>query len=255
MYRRRFLTLFALILLGTGCTGKENSADTIKEESSESTWVQLFQEHHSENWEKSNGYANGNPFDCTWSADQISFDGNAMQLKLTSSDSGEKLCAEYKTYDTYHYGKYEVRMKAAKNIGIVSSFFTYTGPSFGTSWDEIDIEFLGKDTTKAQLNYFTDGVGGHEKLVDLGFDASEEFHTYAFEWRKDSIKWYIDGELVHTATENLPVTPGKIMMNLWNGTGVDEWLGAYDKMSPLTAEYEWMKYTPFDDEASSQTEA
>jgi beta-glucanase (GH16 family) len=176
-----------------------------------------------------------------------------MQLKLTSTDSGETLCSEYKTYDTYHYGKYEVRMKAAKNIGVVSSFFTYTGPAFGTAWDEVDIEFLGKDTTKVQLNYFTDGIGGHEKLVELGFDASEDFHDYAFEWRADSIKWYIDGQLVHTATDNLPVTPGKIMMNLWNGTGVDDWLGHYDGGSPITAEYEWMKFTPYEAEAPSAT--
>lgn len=252
MIRRRSIAwLGVLLLLIGGCSGNEQTPENSSSGSSNETWVQLFKEHNVERWEKSNGYGNGNPFGCTWSADHIQLDGDAMKLNLTVTDSGEALCSEYKTYDTYHYGKYEVRMKAAKNIGIVSSFFTYTGPSFGTAWDEIDIEFLGKDTTKVQLNYYTDGVGGHEKLVDLGFDASEAFHDYAFEWRTDSIKWYIDGQLIHTATENLPVTPGKIMMNLWNGTGVDDWLGAYDGGSPITAQYEWMKYTPFKDETPS----
>ena len=37
------------------------------------------------------------------------------------------------------------------------------------------------------LNYFRNGVGGHEKMIDLGFDASDDFHTYAFEWHKDKI--------------------------------------------------------------------
>lgn len=34
-----------------------------------------------------------------------------------------------------------------------------------------------------QFNYFTDSRGSHEFLYDLGFDASEEFHTYGFDWQ------------------------------------------------------------------------
>ncbi len=34
------------------------------------------------------------------------------------------------------------------------------------------------------------------------------------------------------------------MMNLWPGTGVDEWLGAFDGRTPLTAEYKYIKYYP-----------
>lgn len=48
----------------------------------------------------------------------------------------------------------------------------------------INIEILGKDTTKVQFNYFTDSRGDHEFFYDLGFDASEDFHDYAFDDRK-----------------------------------------------------------------------
>ena len=72
-------------------------------------------------------------------------------------------------------------------------------------------------------------------------------YTYAFEWREDSIDWYVDGEKVHTATVNIPVTRGKIMMNAWCGTGVDQWLKAFDDSKlPITAEYQWISYTPFE---------
>jgi endoglucanase len=106
---------------------------------------------------------------------------------------------------------------------------------------------LGKDTTKVQLNYFRNGKGGHEKMIDLGFDASEDFHTYAFEWHKNSIIWFVDGkEVFRRENEDLPVTKGKIMMNAWNGKGVDEWLKAFDDSKlPVTAEYKSIKYTPF----------
>ncbi|MFB2126348.1 family 16 glycosylhydrolase [Bacillus subtilis] len=107
----------------------------------------------------------------------------------------------------------------------------------------LDIEFLGKDTTKVQFNYYTNGAGNHEKIVDLGFDAANAYHTYAFDWQPNSIKWYVDGQLKHTATNQIPTTPGKIMMNLWNGTGVDEWLGSYNGVNPLYAHYDWVRYT------------
>lgn len=99
-----------------------------------------------------------------------------------------------------------------------------------------------------QFNYFTDSKGNHEYLYDLGFDASEDFHDYAFEWHKDKIVWFVDGKEAYTATENIPVTPGKIMMNAWCGTGVDSWLNAFDDSHmPLTAEYESISFVPFDE--------
>ena len=84
-------------------------------------------------------------------------------------------------------------------------------------------------------------------MIDLGFDASEDFHTYAFEWHKNSIIWFVDGkEVFRRENEDLPVTKGKIMMNAWNGKGVDEWLKPFDDSKlPVTAEYKSIKYTPF----------
>ena len=81
----------------------------------------------------------------------------------------------------------------------------------------------------------------------LGFDASEDFHTYAFEWHKNSIIWFVDGkEVFRRENEDLPVTKQKIMMNAWNGKGVDAWLKPFnDSNLPITAEYKSIKYTPF----------
>jgi beta-glucanase (GH16 family) len=195
-------------------------------------------------WHKADGYSNGNPFNCTWRAKNVTFTNDGkLRLGLTSPAYNQFEGGEYRTNNTYGYGLYEVSMKPAKNTGIVSSFFTYTGPAHGTQWDEIDIEFLGKDTRKVQFNYYTNGVGGHEKVIDLGFDASQGFHTYAFDWQPGYIKWYVDGVLKHTATQNIPKTPGMIMMNIWNGIGVNDWLGPYNGVNPLYAEYDWVKYT------------
>lgn len=193
------------------------------------------------------GWTNGWPFDCTWRSECVTFSNGIMTLTL-DSESGDPpyKAGEYRTNDNYSYGYFEVRMKASNKEGTVSSFFTYTGPSEGNPWDEVDIEILGKDPTKMQTNYFTNGVGHHETTIELGFDASEDFHVYGFEWRADYIKWYVDGQLVLTEDGSrgaLPSTPSKIMMNFWPGTGVDGWLGPFDGETPQTVEYDWFRYS------------
>ncbi len=205
----------------------------------------VFSNFDSSQWEKAD-WANGSVFNCVWKPSQVSFSNGKMVLTLDKEYGGlyPYKSGEYRTKSFFGYGYYEVRMKAAKNTGIVSSFFTYTGPSDNNPWDEIDIEILGKNTTQVQFNWYKDGVGGNEYYYNLGFDASQDFHTYGFEWRPGYIDFYVDGKKVYRGTRNIPVTPGKIMMNLWPGTGVDGWLGPYDGRTPLTAEYEYVKYYP-----------
>lgn len=192
-------------------------------------------------FECSNGWTNGSMFNCTWRKANVIFSDGSMKLKIDLDGNGEGAIpysgGEFRSKGFYGYGMYEVVMKPIKNDGVVSSFFTYTGPSDQNPWDEIDIEFLGKNTSSVQFNYFTNGKGSHEYIYELGFDASEEFHTYGFDWQADKITWYVDGEAVYSADKDIPSTPGKIMMNVWPGKGVDGWLKAFDGTVPLTAEY------------------
>ncbi|WP_084167341.1 MULTISPECIES: beta-glucanase [Bacillaceae] len=209
----------------------------------------VFTQHDQQHWQMSNGWRNNDPFfGCHWRADRVNFPNGQLELSIRSNPSLDAPysyeCAEYTTHDFYGYGLYEVSMKPSNVPGMISSFFTYTGPSYnGDPWDEIDIEFLGKDTTKVQFNYYTNGVGNNEILHDLGFDASQDFHTYAFDWQPHSITWYVNGVPIATRTENIPTTPGKIMMNLWNTYGIDEWAGRYTGEA-TQATYEWVRYTP-----------
>ena len=243
------LTMIVMSMGGCGASSDSSSSQDVSskaetESNSPYTVEADFSKGASNDFSISEGWSKGDPFNCSWSEDNVTFNDGKMQLTIDSmGDSEAYRGGEYRSKENYGYGLYEVSMKAIKNDGVVSSFFTYTGPSEDNPWDEIDVEVLGKDTTKVQFNYYTNGVGKHEYMYDLGFDASEDFHTYAFEWKEDSITWYVDGKEAYKATENLPVTPGKIMMNAWNGIGVDSWLKAFDGTVPLTAEYEWARFT------------
>lgn len=229
---------------------KESEVPVVKEEPQEAFKVD-FTEGRPSNYEVADGWCNGSMFNVTWRKTNVTFKDGRMQLVIdkdvTPANGVPYSGGEFRSRKFYGYGRYEVSMKAIKNDGVVASFFTYTGPSDNNPWDEIDIEILGKDPTKVQFNYFTNGKGEHEYVYELGYDASQEFHTYAFEWYKDKIIWFVDGTEVHRATESIPVTRGKIMMNAWCGTGVDGWLKAFDDANvPLTAEYQWFSFTPFE---------
>lgn len=214
-----------------------------------------FDYHSSGRWHMANGWSNGGMFNSGWRSDHVWHNGGVMGINLDNYGcpggcSGKPYASgEYRTNDTYGYGRYEVRMKAASAPGTVTSFFTYTGPSDGKPWDEIDIEILGKNTWQMQTNYYTNGVGGHEKIINLGFDSAAGYHTYAFEWwNGGTINWFVDGRLVHQENGSrgrLPTNPGRIMVNLWPGTGVDSWLGRFNYSGQRTATYDWVKYTRY----------
>lgn len=200
-----------------------------------------------------NRWSNGGMFDCEWRSSNVRYNESKKLLELAlTEENGKNLAGEYRSNEHYSYGYFSVKMKAIKKAGVVSSFFTYTGRNEGNPWDEIDIEFLGKDTTKVQFNYFTNGEGGHEYLYDLGFDASEGLHEYGFKWTAEDITWYVDGKAVHRATDNIPVTPGRIMINAWPGKSEGEqnvagWSGVFDGVYPIpSAEYEWIGNKPLD---------
>ncbi|MEQ8357006.1 MAG: glycoside hydrolase family 16 protein [Kiloniellaceae bacterium] len=207
-------------------------------------------------WQRSHNWANDwNKIDNGWLAKNISFTDGRMQIRLTDSGAAGRPYAsgEYQSREFFGYGRYEARLKAVAAPGVVTGFFTYTGPPFGAPHDEIDFEFLGKSPRKVQLNYYSDGTGGRETLIDLGFDASVDFHSYAFEWRPDAIRWFVDNRLVHEEKGKrgpLPSTPGKIYLHLWAGKDLDGWLGRFAYPGqPLVAEIDCVAFLPLDSKA------
>lgn len=211
-------------------------------------------------------WSNHGAFNCVFSPDNISFDDGIMTMKIDKNTNHhydyEYSGAEYRSLNTFHYGYYSVSMKPISNPGVVSSFFTYTGPHQGTIWDEIDIEFLGKDTTKVQFTVYADSKKGPAYLYDLGFDAAEDFHDYGFLWEEHSVTWYVDGEAVYKITDEeyaIPSTPSYLMMNVWNGADyLKSWIDIYDGTIPLEAKYDYFDYVPYDnvsDEIKAKSEA
>ncbi|MEA3493680.1 MAG: family 16 glycosylhydrolase [Candidatus Margulisiibacteriota bacterium] len=212
-----------------------------------------FSRFNSRTWHKANGWTNGNPFNNGWRSDKVFYRNGKMHLRLDNRGCPGRcsrkpyVSGELRSNKSYKYGLLRSRIKSAKASGTTTTLFFYTGKWGKPSHHEIDIEIFGKNPRKMQLNYYAFGAGKHEKIINLGFDSSKGFHTYSMRWAKKMLIWYVDGKSVHCVTgtpKTLPSKPAKIMMNLWPGTGVNAWLGAFQYLKPVTAQYDWLKYTP-----------
>jgi beta-glucanase (GH16 family) len=211
-------------------------------------------------WAKADGWTNGPPFDNAWRADHVNFANSLMTITLDNQAYlGEPYSSgEYRTTDFYGYGCYEVNFKPVAQPGAVTTFFTFAGPydnGGNGKHNEIDIEFLGNDTTEFQANFWTNDdtySNSHEYLVALGFDASQAFHTYGFKWTSTGIIWYVDGNVVHSVTDSVPnpipktsESLHKIMINFWPvDSTASGWAGTFTYPgTPLNAQYNWVRFT------------
>lgn len=171
--------------------------------------------------------------------------GFKLTLEKRSLKSRSFCSASIVSRSSYLYGKFEIVMKPVKMDGVITAFFLHRNDP----WQELDIEFLGKDTTRVLLNvYFNPGsdgsgwnfgVRGTPVLIDLGFDAADDFHTYSIEWEPHEIRWLVDGNLVHARAswQPSPITnqPMKVFVNLWPPKS-EELAGIFNDQSlPITA--------------------
>ena len=209
MHKKLLVALSAVgILTLAGCGESKPSYPDLNPPLS-GDYVADFSQGESEEVFASDGWSNGQPFNAVWKKENISYADGKMKLTIKNEDvtvveEEEEVtypysAAETRTHKLYGYGDFQVRMKPSKAYGSVTTFFTYTDEwnktgGVANKHDEIDIEFLGKDTTKVQFHYYVGGVSYPEYMYDLGFDASLEFHTYGFRWEENCISWTVDGK-------------------------------------------------------------
>ena len=141
----------------------------------------------------------------------------AVREFTSASIASRRLC---------RYGRFGAEVRPSSVPGLITGIFLHRN----SPRQEIDIEFLGKDTTKMLVNvYYNPGEGGAKlefgyrgapALIQLGFDAAKDFHRYEIEWCANSIRWRVDGRLVHERVEwdptPVPHLPMQFNVNLWH---------------------------------------
>lgn len=159
--------------------------------------------------------------------------GQPLNL-LFSSDSTpvrEFSAGAVASKDRYLYGSFAATLQPSNVSGLITGLFLHrNGPR-----QEIDIEFLGKDTTKMLINVFYNpgpegtkleyGYRGTPTTIDLGFDASLSPHVYEIEWLPNAIIWKVDGCIVYQrfvwGPTPIPDLPLEFNINLWHSRSVE----------------------------------
>ena len=199
-------------------------------------------------------------FDTDWRKSQVVFGPapnkkqQGVQLKLQAAPPNHPtenrfIGGSMRRLKRTHYGSYFARIKAAQGNGIVTGFFTYTGPAYQTRHDEIDIEILGRKPNHLHVAWFVDGeLKNH--FIPLGFDATQDFHDYQFIWTPDDIKWFVDGKMVFETfgyQNPIPKVSGFLFANIWAADpSIRNWSGTANPRLKSQAQIKKIQFTPFE---------
>lgn len=237
---RAALPVMATIALATASAAHAQAANG-------TSFVETFDQLDTTFWYISDGWSNGAHQNCTWSKNQVTVANGTLTLGFTARQTGDRAyaCGELQTRQRYGYGTYEVRMKSATGSGLNSAFFTYIGPTDKRPHDEIDFEVLGKNLNQVQLNQYVSGKGGNEKLVPVAGGADEAFNNYAFIWERNRLRYFINGQLVHTVTDpsKIPSNPQKIFASLWGSDTFKDWMGPFSYAGPAEMKIDRIAFT------------
>lgn len=182
-----------------------------------------------QDWQISDGWRNGgSEFDCTWRAANIWMESN-MAVLNAKTVSGNKSCAEMRSYNYTRRGRYEVQMQAGAVPGTISSFFTYAGEAGTSSHYEVDIELMG-GTNLLHTNVW---IQGKQSPVDIDLGkygmALWNMERYAFNIDEYGVTWQVfsrtENKWVTVRRENRPVTG-------WMQLFVNNWISANKQFPP-----------------------
>ena len=169
--------------------------------------------------------------------------------------------AELITQQTFLYGAFEARIRAARGSGMITPFFLWKNDSEvpGREWQEQDFEIFGRDGGY-QTQLMTPGEDGEQRTQHLIYHrlpapAWERYYTYRMEWTPEHLAFYVDGELVRIETDAAEfdklmnpdrAEPAQLRVSLWAGDS--GWSGLFDEDAvPAATFVNWVQtfaYTP-----------
>jgi beta-glucanase (GH16 family) len=176
--------------------------------------------------------------------DEVYLENGCLRLRSRVRDFGSKHYTSGRV-DTSGkfaptYGRFEVRARLPSGKGLWPAHWLYPQnrdwnmeylmaeavelgkersiPEYRPWYSEIDImEFLGHEpkTIYGTLHYYT--FDGQKKTSSVTWkgdaDYSKDFHVYGLEWEPEKLRWFIDGQLIHSTTNGIPHTPHYLILN------------------------------------------
>jgi endo-1,3-1,4-beta-glycanase ExoK len=198
------------------------------------TFIDRFRTLDDARWVFSDGWNNGTWMENDWRRDALSLtsDGLAITMRANPNGPGRRpyMSGELQSREEYLYGYFEASMRVPRGDGVVAGLFTFVRPEGASTWEEIDIEFLGARPRMMEVTYHVHGFSRQE-TVNLGFDPSQGFNTYGFEWTPDAVRWYVNNRLVYEVMDERVQRlrrPQRFFLSLWGTRELYQWAGYLD---------------------------
>ncbi|KAG9831372.1 concanavalin A-like lectin/glucanase, partial [Aureobasidium melanogenum] len=147
----------------------------------------------------------------------IGLDPLDLSLTLTvpgGQTTGPISVAQLETeYSDILYASVRTVAKISNVPGTTNAFIFYANDT-----QEVDFAFLTSDISKAWLTNEQTSYGSPYSTYSVAApaDANTAWHEYRLDWLPGASKFYIDGVLVQTITDNVPTTPGSWIWNNWS---------------------------------------
>lgn len=183
-----------------------------------------------------------------FTANNVVVEGGFLKLRVTkvANQDREYSAAEVATKETFTYGRFAGRIKFCGGSGMVSSLFTYK-QNVADSWQEIDIEYLGRIPNGIQYNLISGTAANrlYQPMVvnNLPWSPTMEFHDYVLEWLPDGITFFIDGAQTWKGVQPKIKDAQTLHMNAWPANyAVTQFAGQFDPSAvPCEAQYDWVE--------------
>jgi beta-glucanase (GH16 family) len=196
----------------------------------------------SSNWRVSNWTAPGNVAGAnvgTFIPANVDLSQGCLCLKLQQTKNADgsvsSVGGEIQLNQLCGYGTYVYDMRASSTSatvsgagsavnGQISSGFNYLPDANYNSITEIDApEIEGQHPNQISYTVWNNQVSEDTSAVPI-LSPDAQFHEYKFQWFAGSVKFFLDGQLVYTATTNIPAQAAYMMFNHW-GTNSTNWGG------------------------------
>lgn len=163
----------------------------------------------------------------SFAPENLEYSDAGVLLTIDTAEGGLRpyQSAAFASVRSLTYGRAQAEFRAAPGPGLITGFFLHRA----SPRQEIDIEIVGSDPRRMLTNVFFNpgddgtqmsfGYRGSPCWIDLGFDATEDLHEYAIDWRPDRVAWLVDGEILHERASwdptPIPHLPMQLHGNLW----------------------------------------
>jgi beta-glucanase (GH16 family) len=219
-------------------------------------WEDNFDEFDSSTWTLQTHTWNGNL--AQFSRDNTKFQDGIASILLTRAENDTAKPfrgVEMRSRSTITYGKVETRARFAKGAGVVSAVVLIYTPWPADNWNELDMEYLSGRNAMQFNTMVYDGDPVEKpvttsvtptqspKMMELGFDATADFHVYTVEWTPSSARFLVDGQVKYEWNESISLMklPQNLLLTIW-ASSASTWAGAVDdSTAPTQADFDWVR--------------